>query len=175
MKVQNNDWLKDFEEFMSTDAAAVPAEATEKVVSQVHDLMNPNIITVFLKILVWHLAAGYMSLAICHQFDMNPFNTQYSLDNWFMSFTSHEVCMVLCGGLFVSVGLMFAGYFLSIEEVIALKKNVVLQTLSLGLLSLGLFLAFGANLVLSFSAFWLLGVIVGGVFSTLAIFRMRAA
>lgn len=173
MKLNQQDWLSEFDDFMKTEAPPVPSDLNQKVFQKAHQLLNPSAFSVFAKILGLHLLTGYMSLVICHQFDMNPFNTTFSLDQWFMTFTSHEVCMVLCGSLFVSATIIVAGSFMSVEEVKSLKKHNLLQNLSIGLISIGLFLAFGAQLVLSFTVLWLLGFVIGGVLTTKAIWYFR--
>lgn len=173
MKNRNNEWMADYKEFIQTEDSTVPAIESERVFMQIHVLLNPKAWVIFLKILFFHLITGYLSLAICHQFDMNPFNTSYSLDNWVMSFASHEACMVFCGVLFISLSIVVAGYFLTIEEVRSLKNMAILQTLTLGLISLGLFTAFGAELIFSFALFWLLGIILGGFITTGVVWKLR--
>jgi hypothetical protein len=54
--------------------------------------------------------------------------------------------MIGCGITFVSVSLFAAGYFLKVEEVMALKRTEFLQSLSLGLISLWIFAVFGVEL-----------------------------
>ena len=106
---------------------------------------------------------SFLSLSICHQFGLNPFNTERSLDSWMMSAAGHNACMVGCGVLFVGASLFLSGYFLSVEEVIALKRTKVLQILTLGVISLGLLIAGGAQVALSIGVLWFLGAMVGGM------------
>jgi VanZ family protein len=81
--------------------------------------------------------------------------------------------MVACGLLFVGGGIIAAGYFLSVEEVRALKRTEILQNLSLGLISIGLFTAFGVEFVLSFAGLWLLGALIGGLVGTHVLARVK--
>lgn len=80
-----------------------------------------------------------------------------------MSTGGHHACMVGCGILFVGLSLFLAGYFLTIEEVAALKRTKVLQTLALGIISLGLLVAVGAQVALTIGVLWLIGAMVGGM------------
>ena len=104
---------------------------------------------------------------------MNPFNTERSLADWFMRVGGHHVCMFACGTLFVGLSLLIAGYFLSIEEVNALKRTEHLQTLVLGVLSLGLFVGFGAEMALGIAGLWLFGGLIGGAIATQAVWRLK--
>lgn len=90
-----------------------------------------------------------------------------------MEVGGHSFCMLGCGTLFVGVSLLAAGYFLTLEEVRSLKRTEFLQNLSLGLVSLGLFTAFGAQLILSVAGLWLLGGLIGGFVATEAVWRMK--
>lgn len=173
MKNQNNEWFKDYQEFIEAEKTSVPQEATNSVFSTVQKLLNPNAWTVFLKILVIHLITGGASLSICHQFGLNPFNTKYSLADWFMSVGGHHFCMLGCGVLFVGAGILSAGYFLTVEEIKALKRTEFLQNFSLGLISLGLFAAFGAEMILSIAGLWLLGGLIGGFAATAIIGKLK--
>ena len=175
MKNNNNEWLKDYQEFIDADKSSVPQEVTDNVYSKIHNLLNPKALTVFLKILGIHLVPGALSLSFCHQFGLNPFNTKYSLADWFMSVGGHHFCMLGCGVLFVGVGVLAAGYFLTVEEIKALKRTEFLQNLSLGVISLGLFAAFGAEMILSIAGLWLLGALVGGVAATGIAWKIKTA
>ncbi len=166
-------WMKEYSEFLDSDTVRVPSELSQKVLSRVHSLLHPSAWSVFAKILGIHVVVGFLSLSICHQFDMNPFGTENSLSNWFMNTWGHNTCMILCGGLFLSVSILSAGYFLTIAEVRALKQNEFIQTLALGGISLGLFVLFGAQIAVTFAGLWLLGALLGGFVATEAVFRFK--
>jgi len=166
MKNKNkNEWLNEFKEFVSHDSTEVPSHLSERVFSKMEGLLNPSPLIVFLKIFGVHLVVGFLSLAVCHQFGVNPFGTPYSLADVFMKWGGHSICMVFCGVLFASLSLLAAGYFLTIEEVQALKRTEFLQALSLGVMSLGIFAGVGAELVFTFAGLWLLGALIGGFLS----------
>ncbi len=174
MKTQKDQlWLKDYEDFIQADGYEVPTATKDRVFNKILKLINPSPLIVFLKILGIHIGVGFLSLSVCHQFGMNPFNTERSLADWMMSVGGHQVCMIGCGILFVGISLLSAGYFLTIEEINSLKRTEFLQTLSLGLVSLGLFAAFGAELAIGIAGLWLLGGLIGGFVATETIFRLK--
>lgn len=170
---QNQDWLSEFSEFVQADTTIVPQELSEKVWSQVQSLLNPNPAFVFVKILGIHFIAGFLSLAICTQFGINPFGLSWSLSDVFTSFGGHGFCMVACGGLFISLSLATAGFFLTIEEVRALRRTEFLQTLAIGVISLGLFAVAGAELALTLAGLWMLGILIGGFVATEAVWQIK--
>ncbi len=174
MKNSNeNEWLRDYEDFLKSDSQDVPNDLKNKVFSNIQKLLNPTAMMVFLKILGIHLSVGFLSLSVCHQFGINPFNTEKSLDSLMMSVGGHYFCMFGCGVLFVSLSLFAAGYFLTVEEVNALKRTEFLQTLVLGVISLGLFAAFGAELAVGIAAIWLIGGLMGGFAATEVMWRLK--
>lgn len=171
---KNNKWIEDYQEFINNDET-VPAEINNKVYNRIKSLLNPNSLVVFSKILGIHLAVGFLSLSVCHQFGINPFNTERSLADWMMKVGGHHFCMIGCGILFVGLSILAAGIFLTIEEINALKRTQYLQTLVLGLISLGIFVSFGAELAVGIGLLWLIGGFAGGYAATEMIFRLKRA
>ena len=163
----------DYDDFLQTEAAPVPDHVKEKTLSTINNWLNPNSSLIFMKILGIYSIFGFLSLSVCHQFGMNPFQTNWSLDQLVMSFGGHQVCMLMCGILFVGLSLLVAGYFLTREEIIVLRRHQILQILSLGLISLGLFSAFGAELLLSIGIIWLVGGLIGGLVAMMALWRLK--
>lgn len=169
------EWMKEYSEFVNAEEVPVPLELNQKVLSQMHELLNPSALMVFAKLLGIHFVVGFLSLGICHQFGINPFGTVRSMSDWFMDMWGHNVCMVGCGIIFVSFSILAAGYFLTVEEVKALRRTEFLQTLALGVFSLVIFAVFGTELALTFTGLWLLGALVGGFVATEAIWKLKAA
>ncbi len=167
--------LNEYEEFLMTENIEVPTELKRRVFIKIGHLIKPKAVFVFCKVLAIHLIVGFFSLSICHQFGMNPFRTEFSLEEWFMRSGGFGICMFACGTLFVSLSLMTAGYFLTIEEVRALRRTALLQSLSLGIISLGLFTAFGIEMAATIAALWLAGGLVGGLLTTETVWRLRNA
>jgi len=166
------EWLKDYSDFLSLDQEQVPADLNQRVTTQIRSLLNPSAWWVFAKLLAIHLVVGFFSLGICHQFDMNPFGTTRSLSDWFMQY-GMSACMIGCGVIFVSFSVLAAGYFLTVEEVRVLRRTEFIQSIALGVVSISLFAAFGAELAFTFVALWLLGVLVGGFLAAEAAWRLK--
>lgn len=151
----------EFKEFLS-HKSSVPQELSQKILESIRRELTPTAVFVFSKIFVVHLVIGTLSLAVCDQFGINPFNTGFSLTEYFMTF-GHSVCMMLCGFLFLSLTTVFSKVVLNRNEFIVLKNNTFIQVFFLSLLSLIFFLLLGAKIVFSAAAFWLIGALLGGV------------
>lgn len=161
-KFSEKEWLEDFQSFAQSEGIKVPRELTEKISREVYADLNPPAWMVFGKIVLIQASVGTLSLAICSQFDLNPFGTGFTLSDYFMKF-GHSACMVFCGVLFLALGIGTARLFLSFEEAAVLRKNAPLQILGLSGISLGLFAVAGAELLLSLALLWLLGAMLGGL------------
>lgn len=174
----NNDpkqWMKEYSEFLENPEVEVPQDLSEKILGNIHQLLNPSAWIVFAKLLSIHTVVGFLSLGICHQFGMNPFGTNRSISDWFMEMWGHNVCMVGCGIIFVSFSIFAAGFFLTIEEIRALKRTEFLQTLSLGITSLIVFAVFGSGVALTIAGLWLFGAMIGGYLATETVVKLRTA
>lgn len=167
------EWMNEYSEFLNTEEIRIPKALNQKVIGNIHALLNPSPWSVFAKLLGIHLVVGFFSLAICHQFGVNPFGTTRSLSDWFMEMWGHSICMIGCGITFMSFSIFGAGYFLSVEEVKALRRTEFLQTFSLGIVSLVFFAAFGTELAVTFAGLWLFGALIGGFLATEATWKMK--
>lgn len=162
-KISEKEWLEEFKEFVNSgEGVEVPTALSDQVLQYVHKSLNPSPWIVFSKLLGIHAVVGTLSLAVCDQFGLNPFNSGFSLSEYFMKF-GHSVCMLLCGFLFISLTLVLGRLILPPEEIKIFKENVFVQIPILSALSLGAFMIFGAEVVLSIGLLWLLGAIVGGL------------
>ena len=140
----------------------VPEAVSQSLFETVRADLNPSAWAVFVKILGIHSIVGFLSTAVCDQFGMSPFQSGFSLSEYFMQF-GHSVCMFLCGLLFMSLGVAAARIVLSLEEVRVFRSNAFLQVFVLCLISLGTFLALGAEVVFVFAMIWFVGSLLGGL------------
>lgn len=161
-KITEKEWLEDFKDFVSSEGTPVPTDLSEKILKRIRADLNPSAWTVFLKLLGIHSVGGTLSLAVCDQFGLNPFKTDFSLSEYFMKF-GHSTCMILCGVLFIGVTIGLCRMVLSPDEFRVLAKNAPLQVFGLSVLSLVAFIAFGAEIVLSIGVLWFIGAMIGGV------------
>ena len=168
----SEEWLRDFNEFMSTPSTPVPPSLFQKIRDVVYKDLNPSAWMIFVKLIGIHAVVGSLSLLLCAQFGMGP---SYG-GKVFMSLTmqfGETGCMLFCGALFVGLSLLVGGLVLTLPEVKVLRRTEFLQVLALGILSMGAFLCFGADVVTGLSLFWLMGSLLGGVVMTELSWRLR--
>lgn len=173
MSKGHKEWLTEFTEFsnISVDQMQVP----QSTFARIKNRLFPNPWKVFGKVIGIHAVVGFMSLAVCNQFGLNPFQTQQSLTEWFMKIAGHNFCMLLCGLFFMATTYLLANLFLNLEELEAIKRNEWLQTGIIGLASLAAFYFFGAELVGTFVILWIVGVLLGGLLCIECSYRVRRA
>ena len=150
----------EFKSFMRpTIAAAMESELLGKLKSR----LFPDTKILFLKILFIHIIVGLVSLLICNQFNLNPFQTSQSLSNWFMEVGGHHFCMLACGIFFMAATFIAGNFFISLEELMLIRKHQLLHSLIICLLSLFAFAFFGAKIFSIFGVLWLLGGLIGSL------------
>jgi hypothetical protein len=164
-----DEWLNELVEFSRLPKSEAPA----RVLQRLQTRLFPNPWIVFGKIATLHGLVGFLSLAICDQFGLNPFQTTQSLTIWFMSLAGHHFCMVLCGMFFMTTTYLLANVVLTLEELESIKRHEWLQTSVVCLTSLAAFAFFGAELVGTFVLLWLVGAVSGGLLSIEVSYRLR--
>ena len=167
MKFTEKKWIEDFKEFVQAEGVPVPNDVSEGILKRVRADLNPSAWKVFAKLLGIHLVVGTLSLSICNQFGLNPFHTNFSLSEYFMKF-GHSICMVLCGFLFVGLTFALGMLIFRKEELLVLSRNAPLQVFGLSVLSLAALITFGAEVVFGIGILWLIGAVIGGLFTVKA-------
>ena len=172
-RISEREWLEDFQDFVDSEGASVPENLSKSVFARVRRDLNPSPWLVFAKLLGIHAVVGTLSLALCNQFGMSPFHSGLSLSGYFMKF-GHSACMVLCGVLFVGLSILLCRPILRNEELFVLRKNAPLQIFGLSTISLALFLALGAEILLVVGLLWIAGAMLGGLLAVFSLPRRSA-
>ncbi len=162
-------WLKEYTEFTTSDEVSVPPG----IFSNLKKRLFPNPWMVFGKVLSIHVGVGFLSLGICHQFGLNPFNTEHSLMDWFMRVGGHNFCMIACGVFFMTTTYLLANLILSLEELETIRRFEWLQSGVLGVASLAAFYFFGAELVATFAGLWIIGAFIGALLAIEGSYKFR--
>lgn len=161
-KITEKEWVEDFQEFIQGEDVRVPESVTKAIFAKVQRDLNPSAWLVFAKLLGIHSVVGTLSLAVCNQFGISPFHTDFSLSEYFMKF-GHSTCMFLCGVLFLSLSVLLWRLVGRPEELRVLRKNAWLQVFALSMISLGIFAALGAEFTLAIGFLWFVGAMLAGV------------
>lgn len=169
MNFDKDSCLKEYAEFVELKNLSAPSS----IFKNIKNRLFPNPWKVFGKVLAIHSVVGFLSLAICNQFSLNPFGTRDSLMDWFMRVGGHNFCMVACGIFFMTSTYLLANLVMNLEELESIRKYQWLQSATLGLVSLAAFYFFGAQLVVTFALLWFIGAIVGSLAAIEGSYRMR--
>jgi hypothetical protein len=154
-------WENDFKEFLAIQPSSVPSALSERVLTQIHQELNPGSLKVFVKVSFIQFAVGLFTLLFCPQFGIS-FTSGMGLMPYLMKF-GEGICMLGCGALFTSLSLIIVSFGLKPEEIRTLKQHEFLQLASLATLSLGAFLCLGGEVVFTLGLVWLIGAVTGGV------------
>ncbi len=157
--------LREFESFLSTPTTTVSDVTTQSILIANQRAQRNYLARVFVKLLSIHTVVSFLSLAVCHQFDMNPFNSSVSLSDYFMRF-GHSACMLFCGFLFIGTSLLMARLLLHRYEFAIIRNSYPLQIFALCSLSLGVFMALGAHMSLGITVLWVIGAYIGSALPT---------
>lgn len=158
----------DFQAFMNANEVAPPRALTEQIFRKIREDLNPSIRKLLSKLILIQIIVGSFSLLICSQFGLGP----GPLVHTFMVF-GHTVCMALCGGLYLGAGAIAALTLLSPAEVELIRRTGYLPLLAVGILSLGTFFGFGAEIVMGFALAWLFGAFLSALVVVETGYRIR--
>lgn len=157
--------LQEFQDFLSSPDIAPKAKTANSILLTAHNSILRYKGAVFAKLIAIHSAVSLLSLSVCHQFGMNPFNSSVSLSDYFMEY-GHSTCMVFCGFLFIGGSLLTARMLLHKYEFALIRNSFFLQIFVLCSLSLAVFMVIGAEMTLGFTLLWILGAYLGSALPT---------
>lgn len=157
----NKTWLNEFSEFIAVDAGSAPRELGTQIRSLVSNDLNPSPWKVFSKASLVQVIVGFVVLLFCPQFGLSLTGV-HGIMHLLMQY-GEGVCMFGCGALFVGSSLFVSSLVLKTDEVRILRRNRVLQTALLSLLTVGAFLCLGGEVIGLVTLAWLSGSILGGI------------
>lgn len=155
-------WHNEFLEFLRAPAVQPPQWLSERILAFVHAALNPSPWAVFSKLALIQVFTGALVLSICPPFGINLGILGHGMMHLFMRF-GEEVCAVACGALLTISSALVASIVLRPAELRVIRRNELLQFLTLSLVSLGGLICMGASVILGFGLLWLLGATMGGL------------
>lgn len=142
----------------------IPTSLNEKILSNVHARLHPKLSYLIGKVFLVHMLTAIVTLSVCPQFGFKIAKLPINLMHSFMVF-GLPVCNFLCGVFFTATSVLVAALVLNRDEVRALRFHKTLASAALILSSIGFFGIMNPNLFIEFSLMWLLGAILGIVFT----------
>lgn len=164
MKELKQTWLSEFQEFLEISPVAVPRHLTERILGQIHRLLTPTFLSVFVRLSLVHAIASIFTLSICPQFGIQILPGVGGLTALFMK-SGAGFCMFACGIFFMAVGILCGLILLLPEQLKMIRKHHLLTPILLTFFSEIFLVMFGKEFLLSGIAFWLLGGLFGSFLS----------
>lgn len=158
----NKENKKDFFDFMNLDKTNPPEELSSKVLSYVKNDLNPSHKKVFGKFFIIQALIGFLTLIFCPQFDLSLTNN-YELFHFFHHKFGENICMVLCGSIFIGSGAIFTAYILKASEIRKIKELRFSYYLSISIIALLIFFLLGSQVYLNLAVLWIIGASIGGL------------
>lgn len=151
---------KDYNDFILEDQKT-PNDLAKKVHHLIYQDLNPSHKNVFFKLILVHSFIGTLTMIFCPQFNLSLTNS-YELFHYFHRSFGHEICMMICGGIFLGSGVLFAVSILSESEIRKVKESSFLYYTAMSIAAVSSFGLLGATIYLNLLAFWLIGAILTG-------------
>jgi len=154
---------KDYNDFLNSRHK--PSERLNKAILQmVQSELNPSHKVVFGKLTLIQGFIGLITMLFCPQFNFSLTNN-YDLFHYFHMTFGHQVCMIICGSIFLGSGAVFASYLLNEGEINKIRNSRFFYYMALSIMAVSTFMIFGAEVYLNLLVFWLVGAIGGGIIS----------
>lgn len=151
----------DFRDFMQIRSSP-SLDLDRKILSFISTDLNPAHKKVFLKLTLIQAFVGILTMLFCPQFNFS-LTRNYDLFHFFHINFGHQICMIICGCIFLGSGTIFANFILSDGEINTIRRSRFLYYLALSIIAVSVFMLLGAKFYLNLLSFWMLGAIGGGM------------
>ncbi len=155
--------IDDFNDFQKNNTSAPPLELTVSVLKMVRDDLQPSFKIVISKLIVTQLILGFITLLFCPQFNLS-LTSNLGLFHYLHNSFGSNVCMVMCGGIFMGFGAFFVSSVLSESEIKLIRSKSLILYLALSIFVLPIFMIFGADIYKELTYFWVVGATFCGFF-----------
>ena len=157
----HNSYQKDYSSFKDSNEQTPPPVSRQAILKHIKEDLSAEHKNVFFKTLLIQAFIGALTLLFCPQFNMSLTNN-FDLFHYFHHTFGDQICMMICGSIFIGTGSLFASTILKSSELklITNHKFFYLFFIS-GFLIIGL-LFFGAEIFLAGLVFWLAGALISG-------------
>lgn len=153
---------KDFLDFVNSKKVSPPNHLSIEVLSLIKADLDPSHKIVFTKLILIQAFIGFITLSFCPQFSLSLTNN-HEMFHYFHHTFGEQICMIICGTVFMGSGAIFAAYLLKKEEIKKIKETKFLYYFSISIIFISIFFLLGAQSYLSLIFFWFIGSSLGGL------------
>ena len=168
----NEEWGKEFLQFIETEGIDPPIAVSEKIHKAVDKDLNPLTWKVLCKFGFIQAAVALLTLLICPQFELGLIKHD---DAHLRALLGEPGYMALCGAIFLTSGSVLASIMISIEEMRAIKKAEPVYLFLASVFALMIFRYLGTPSVPASYAAWFTGAFAGSAAAFEIIKQLRLA
>ncbi|MFN8369055.1 MAG: hypothetical protein U0T83_00350 [Bacteriovoracaceae bacterium] len=151
---------QEFKKFINKDNK-VPDELNDSTITHILAELNPSLFSLLTKLILIQIISGIFILSFCPQLGVGFFpNSHFA--HILMSF-GEFYCNLICGAFFVGTSMLLSTFIFNFDELRVLKRNKIISTGTISLISLVGFHFLGAQFELVIFASWFLGAIISGI------------
>lgn len=147
----------DFSQFIKDTSQSTPQHLSESILNHVKSDLEPEHKIVFFKLFSIQAFVGIFSLLFCPQFDLSLTNN-YELFHYFHYNFGEQICMIICGCIFLGSGALVASFLLNQYEMKQIAKSKFLYSFCMTSLAIAALSILGSPSFSILLLFWLLGV-----------------
>ena len=152
--------IKEFCDFVESEPMMPSTKTDQRIMQRVVVELRPSQWLIFGKLFSIEAVTGVATLFICPQFELG-FSSHNKLIH-----TLHETLnpfsfYLICGLIFVVLGAVLSGIFLSRDEVRTINKSKYIYYLIYAFTAYYIFTLFGAVVILSSLLAWIFGAFIG--------------
>jgi hypothetical protein len=160
-KCDLDNFSKDFTDFSKTVPVDPPEDFNLLISRDIHKNLRKDKISAIASVSLIHIVVGIFIIAICPQFDFQIIPNFAGLLTIFMKF-GHNMCMFLCGSLFLSSSIVVSAFLLpqTYRRYLYSIRYYKITGLTLG--SLVIFALISAVPITFSTILWVCGAILSG-------------
>jgi len=153
---------RDFKDFILNNQIKPSTKMDETILSFVKKDLAYDKKTIFIKLVLIQSFIGLLTLLFCPQFQLSLTNS-HELFHYFHYTFGENICMMICGSIFIGSGALFAGAVLNLRELRIINESKLLSYVLISAFALSIFSIINTELYLTLSLFWLVGASLAGI------------
>lgn len=148
----------DFPRFVKEDSDSAPSHLSAAILTHVKQEIEPEHKSIFFKLISIQAFVGIVSLIFCPQFELSLTNN-YELFHFFHYKFGEQICMMICGAIFLGSGALAASFLLNRFELKRIGESNFLYSFTIGFIALSVLFVLGTPVYNSLLLFWFSGAI----------------
>ena len=122
--MKKDDLNNDLNDFKNNNTSGAPPDVKNNILNYIEKELNPSKTSVFLKLITVQFIVGILTMIFCPQYKLS-FTHNYDLFHYFHHTFGEQVCMIICGSIFVGSGAIIAAQILNITEIKVIRAKFI--------------------------------------------------